>query len=411
MTGDAAVRTHPEGRAGPDGSGGTGGTRGWPNFSAMSAGTVDAEQTDAESARYGSSRIGLVLGLIWLIYFIAPLTTVLHHRAGWERDIGLLAWVGFALTYIVGLAIGRKARATERQLPVRPLALVIAGLAVFGVGLVPATGDGSLIVAPYVCAFVVMTSPRIVAIAAVVAIIAMVELAGNLVPGWQDHGYGFGVALVAIAVGSLRLAFDRNRALLDAQRKLSDLAVEEERSRIARDLHDILGHTLTVLTVKSELAQRLLDVDTERARAELVDLERLCRDALADVRATAMGVRGVSLPGEIAAARNALESAGIDARLPTVADDVPSRWRELFAWTIRESVTNVVRHSRARACTIEMSAHRISVTDDGVGLAEGTVTGSGLRGLRQRAELAGAALSTRPGPGGRGVQVLVEVPA
>jgi two-component system, NarL family, sensor histidine kinase DesK len=163
--------------------------------------------------------------------------------------------------------------------------------------------------------------------------------------------------------------------------------------------------------VKSELAQRLLDVDRERTRAELVDLERLCRDALADVRATAMGVRGISLPGEIAAARNALESAGIDARLPTVADQVPSRWRELFAWTVRESVTNVIRHSRARVCTIEMSADRISVTDDGIGLGDDPVSGSGLRGLHQRAQLAGGALSTLPGPGGHGVQVLVEVPA
>jgi two-component system sensor histidine kinase DesK len=411
MTGDAAVRTHSERRAGPDGSGGTGGTRGWPNFSAMSAGTVEATHTEGTPARYGSSRIGLVLALIWLIYFIAPLTTIVHHPAGWERDVGLVAWAGFVLAYTVGVAIGRKARATERQLPVRPIALVITGLVVCGVGLAPASGDGSLIVSPYICAFVVMTTPRLVAIAAAAAIIVAVEVAGNVIPGWQDHGYGFGVALAAFAVGSLRLAFDRNRALLDAQRELSDLAVEEERNRIARDLHDILGHTLTVLTVKSELAQRLLDVDKERARTELVDLERLCRDALADVRATAMGVRGVSLPGEIAAARNALESAGIDARLPTVADEVPSRWRELFAWTVRESVTNVIRHSQARACTIEMSVNKISVTDDGVGLGDDLVSGSGLRGLRQRAELAGAALSTRPGPGGRGVQVLVEVPA
>lgn len=139
------------------------------------------------------------------------------------------------------------------------------------------------------------------------------------------------------------------------------------RSRIARDLHDILGHSLTVVSVKAELAERLLDVDNVRVRQELEDLQRLIRDALADVRATALGVRGISLPGEIAAARSALESAGIDPLLPTAAEGVPSRWRELFAWTIREGVTNVIRHSGATSCEISLGENGVSVVDNGHG--------------------------------------------
>ena len=108
----------------------------------------------------------------------------------------------------------------------------------------------------------------------------------------------------------------RNIELLSAQQENASLAVENERTRFARDLHDILGHSLTVITVKAELAQRMLDVDPERTRAELADLERLSRDALADVRRAVEGYRELTLPGELARARVALAAAEIEARLP-----------------------------------------------------------------------------------------------
>ncbi|HWS36745.1 MAG TPA: histidine kinase [Actinoplanes sp.] len=110
------------------------------------------------------------------------------------------------------------------------------------------------------------------------------------------------MVLAGAATWGLRTAVDRQTRLRRAQQ---EIAVADERNRIAADLHDILGHSLTVVAVKAELAQRLLDVDLDRARTELRDLEVLARDALADVRATALGVRGISLPGEIAAARAA----------------------------------------------------------------------------------------------------------
>jgi signal transduction histidine kinase len=178
-----------------------------------------------------------------------------------------------------------------------------------------------------------------------------------------------------------------------------------------QDLHDILGHSLTVITMKAELAGRLLDVDLDRARTELKDLENLSRDALADVRSTALGLRGVSLPGEIAAARAALDAAGVDADLPSVADEVPSRWRELFAWTIREAVTNVVRHSGASRATVRITPRSVEVLDNGRGQsAAASDTGQGLDGLRQRAMAAGAAIEVGDRPGG-GFRVYVEVPA
>ena len=137
---------------------------------------------------------------------------------------------------------------------------------------------------------------------------------------------------------------------------MAELAVQEERNRFARDLHDILGHSLTVITVKAELAGRLIAANPERAAAEVADVESLARAALADVRAAVAGYRELSLAGELVSARAALQAAEIKADLPTTIDEVPEENRELFAWVVREGVTNVVRHSGAKRCTIRLSA-------------------------------------------------------
>ena len=110
--------------------------------------------------------------------------------------------------------------------------------------------------------------------------------------------------------------------MLSVREENSRLELADERNRFARDLHDILGHSLTVITVKAELANRLIDVDPARARAEVADLERLSRDALADVRRAVQGYRELTLPGELARARTALSAAEITADLPNSTDDV-----------------------------------------------------------------------------------------
>ena len=160
----------------------------------------------------------------------------------------------------------------------------------------------------------------------------------------------------SVAVFGLRAVMSRNIDLVSAHEENARLAVDNERTRFARDLHDILGHSLTVITVKAELAQKLLDVDLDRARAEIADLERLSRDALADVRRAVEGYRDITLPGELVRARVALAAAEIEADLPNSTDDVPSDLRELFAWTVREGVTNVIRHSGARRCEVRLTA-------------------------------------------------------
>jgi two-component system sensor histidine kinase DesK len=278
------------------------------------------------------------------------------------------------------------------------------------VAVVPGAQDQSLTCLVFVAALATSILPQWHGLAVAFAMFVVTTVTGLTVDGWETHGNNFAVVLATAATFSFRLAWQRNARLIAAERELSEMAVEDERSRIARDLHDILGHSLTVISVKAELAGRMMDVDPERARAEIDDLQRLSRDALADVRATAQGIRGISLPGEIASARSALESAGIEPHLPTVADEVPSRWRELYAWTVREGVTNVIRHSGASHCEVQVDATGVVVRDDGTG-PDGDGNGSGLEGLRQRARLVGATVTTGPAQGGRGFELAVRVPA
>ena len=139
-----------------------------------------------------------------------------------------------------------------------------------------------------------------------------------------------------------------------------------------------------MITVKSELARRVMASDPDRAAAEVADIERLSREALADVRATVAGYRGVTLAAEISSARSALDAAGVHADLPGAVDDVPGERRELFGWVLREGVTNVVRHSDASRVRVSVSAHSVEIVDDGTGRRGGGADGSGLAGLRER---------------------------
>ncbi|WP_246162009.1 sensor histidine kinase [Aeromicrobium ginsengisoli] len=370
----------------------------------MSFARFDPQSDPADRARFGR-----LLGAgIWLFFLGNPLGALLRNDDLAARYGGVAALAVFVVVYLHGLSRIPQFH-LRRQVPLAWAYIAIL-LTCFGI-VVPGAGDQSMTCLVFIAALAVAVLPKWHAGAVVVMLFGGITAAGYLVDGWSAHGNNFAVLLAAAAVWSFRLAWQRQAKLMAAERDLSELAVEEERARIARDLHDILGHSLTVISVKAELAERLFDDDPVRARAELQDLQRLSRDALADVRSTAQGIRGISLPGEIASARMALESAGIEPSLPTVADDVPSRWRELFAWTLREGVTNVIRHSQATRCEVELDPAHIRVSDDGRGPCPDDGSGNGLEGLRQRARLAGATVTTSPGPGDRGFSLTVSVPA
>ena len=176
-----------------------------------------------------------------------------------------------------------------------------------------------------------------------------------------------------------------------AQRRNAVLAVAAERERIGRDLHDLVGHSLTSLTISAQLARRLLDTDPEAAREQLTLIETTVRQALADVRATASGMQHVRAASEIASARTVLSTVGIQAEVPTALPPLHDDLAELFGYVIREGVTNIVRHSRATRAEIAVDEHSVTVEDDGVGIPQGA-SRSGLRGLEARLALAGGRL-------------------
>lgn len=191
----------------------------------------------------------------------------------------------------------------------------------------------------------------------------------------------------------LTVSDDLARAAVEArlreeEERTAVLAVAAERERIGRDLHDILGHSLTTIAVKADLASRLVGRDDDAARAEVGEVAAVARQALADVRATASGMRDVRLVTELASARSVLRAAGVAVEAPSALPVLSDEDSELLGYTLREAVTNVLRHSGAAHCRIAVSEDRLEVSDDGSGF-RGNPRGSGLVGLRRRLEAAG----------------------
>ena len=186
-----------------------------------------------------------------------------------------------------------------------------------------------------------------------------------------------------------------NRQLRKANEEVEHLAKVAERERIARDLHDVLGHTLSVITLKSELAGKLIDRDPQRAGKEIREVEEISRQALAEVRDAIRGYRSKGLAAELVQAKATLETAGISVQCDAATTvQLPAMQESVLSLAVREGVTNVVRHARATNCRLHLEQHngscRLEIADDGQGFA--TMEGNGLRGMRERVEMLGGSL-------------------
>ena len=359
---------------------------------------------DDAAGRRRDRRFGLFFSAVWLFYLGYPAITALSSLTGWARVLALLDLAVFAAAYVgvLRLAWGPPVRRRVRV-------AVFAALVVLVVIATLLLGSSGLVAGVYlVSGGAVLFGGRAGLVVSGGVVVA--ALLAMTAPALRDWGTALSFGLVFVIMRVVAANIARSRELSVANDQIARLAVSEERLRFSRDLHDILGHSLTAISVKAGLAQRLLEVDPARAAAEVADVERLAREALADVRETVSGYRGVSLLGELARARQALAAAGIDAELPGAVEEVPGARRELFGWVVREGVTNVVRHSGARRCVVAVGPDSVSVTDDGKGCPDGAAPGSGLAGLRERVGSAGGRLHAGPDPAG-GFRLSARIPA
>jgi two-component system, NarL family, sensor histidine kinase DesK len=231
------------------------------------------------------------------------------------------------------------------------------------------------------------------AVAALVVPVAVPSWHVSLGAAWDDVT-PIAIPVVALMTFAIHQSLTSTHALAEARAELASLAAERERFRIARDLHDLLGHSLTTITVKAGLAARIGQADHARATREMAEVEALARQALAEVRAAVTSYREVTLAGELATGRELLRAAGITADLPRAVDDIDPAHQELFGWVVREGLTNIVRHSRARSCAVRLSPSSIEITDDGIGSS--APPGNGLTGLRERVAAAGGSIEAGP---------------
>jgi two-component system sensor histidine kinase DesK len=334
--------------------------------------------------------------LVWLGYLAWPVYSFVTGTAPpWIVALALALTVVFGGLYSLGVVVGVSGCGTERI----PKAATL-GLVAIPIGLLPLIGDNS---APYFIFAALLTVyawPVRVSLPAVVGFTAWTALLPVIVgtngaPPWLFPLLVGGLGLFNYATRAMTI---QGREIQRAHERLAELAVADERVRFGRDVHDILGHSLTSIVVKAQLAGKLVEADPGKARAEVADIERLAREGLDDVRHTAAGYREVTLAAELASARSALAAAGIHAELPQAVDDVPGRLRELFGWALREGVTNVIRHSGASRCEVRLTSSSVEVSDDGHGA--GDASGNGLSGLADRAAAAGASLDAEPLAGG-----------
>lgn len=335
--------------------------------------------------------------LLWVVYigflFVDP---ALSHASLkiWLLD-GLSAFI-FILLY-GGLFVLECPRALAH----------IAGMVLLGVVFLPINGSACtfFIYAASMVPFCVETQAAGVIGLAVVGSIGAIEAV--LLPhvdGWQWRLFYSGLFPVIIGGGNTFFAERNrmNRKLRKANEEIEHLAKVAERERIARDLHDVLGHTLSVITLKSELAAKLMDRDPQRAGEEILEVSEISRQALSEVRDAIRGYRAKGLAAELVQAKSTLETAGVSVQCDAATTvKLPAMQESVLSLAVREGVTNVVRHAQARSCRLRLEQQngscRLEIHDDGRGGFDGE--GNGLRGMRERVEMLGGTLERNTASG------------
>jgi two-component system, NarL family, sensor histidine kinase DesK len=378
------------------------------NAGRMSVGSATDAATDGSRPshplrnRMGKSgKHGDLWDFIWIVYsaffFIEPIAR--HQRA---------YWIEFAIFYSIFVAIYAALVFTHKRWQHYVL---LAALGALGLLYFP-RNNATAGMFVYVSAFIPFVTDSLIISIGTMALVSVTIAAEGLLLHINPWSWGFGAAFSLIVGGTNLFTSQRMRAhakLQMAHEEIEQLAKMAERERIARDLHDVLGHTLSVIVLKSELAGRLFQRDPQRAAAEIADVEMISRKALSEVREAIRGYRTEGLAAEIKRAQSTLDSAGVSLVCEQGPPALNPAVESVVSLVVREAVTNIVRHAQASQCEMTFSTQNghtsLVIADDGRGGAR--ADGNGIRGMRERVEALGGQFTVNDS---RGTRLTILVP-
>jgi two-component system, NarL family, sensor histidine kinase DesK len=351
------------------------------------------------------------LGLVYL--FVWPASTVFGHgHSTGESVVRLVALLSYAASFICLVIVNNPWTPGTT----RPTYVMLGVTTFLAIVYPPVFGQNWVGLPIYLGVACAMTlPPRWAGRGVVAATVLTFVMCASL---GAEGGTLALLTFETLTVGLLMLAFRTSRILVvqlkEARGEVARLAANDERLRIARDLHDLLGHTLSLIVLKSEVATRLAERDVARSLAEINDIETVARQALADVREAISGYNQRNLTDELENSRGVLAAADIELTITTSGTPLPDQLDGLFGWAVREGVTNIVRHSRARTATISVRRQGttavLEITDDGTaGEEPASASGNGLRGLGERVALSGGTVEAGPRTDG-GFRLTVRAP-
>ncbi|WP_329263305.1 sensor histidine kinase [Streptomyces pseudovenezuelae] len=401
---------------------------------------LNAEYKAAQRAGEVHTNAGLGSGfglLPWLLMGMGAFSNLFQGETSnpWVGGLGLLTFNSLYI-YVAFRAFRKETReAVSTRVALGLLGLVTCGLAL-------GYGGNWLLFFPLfgLATGAVVRPPHLRWVGALVTVVA--GAASVFRDGWGGLDTAYATWISTMVTAAIMSLSEAVRQLREAREELARRAVEEERLRFSRDLHDLLGHTLSVIVVKSEAARRLAPRDLDAALVQVCDIESVGRQALTEIREAVTGYREGSLSTDLDRAASALRAAGIEPVVHRSGHPLSARSEALLGWVVREAVTNAVRHSGAERCEISVQGSaervRLRVWDDGRGTGDETclpgidgtertapvpmvasasvvaatpgIGGTGLKGLAERLAAAGGWLEAGPGPRG-GFVVRAELPA
>ncbi len=379
-----------------------------------------SEMNDLPRGGISSPYILWLIWVIWLPFIIPPLASLQQSHTSLLHLIMTLAEVSVFLSLYLVATWQAAQRLAGGTMPIGraeiTIWLILLVLVVLSSALA-LTGSASQWLAPFIftsgyAGGSMRTRRSIIAVLTLTLLLIILCLLIRLDWPYTLQG-GVFVAATGFIAMSVVWSIKTNRELRIAKEEIARLAVTTERLRIARDLHDLLGHNLSLIALKSELAGRLVQMGRERAAVEISDIEQLARTTLQEVREAVASYRQPTLANELQGAQEILSAAGITYDYKhdeTHMEPLPTVVETALAWAVREGVTNIIRHSHARKCTISLQRHKgmasVEIINDGVDEADqaqrhasshGTGRGgNGVRGLSERVEALGGQLTAQP---------------